>query len=159
MRSIRRSRAPRQEYPHGTVLEQIRWFGRYSEAVIAALTDDQARTVLVELKAERFGKSAQPRRVPPSPSTGPSKFMSLPTPNRFKDMPYAEYLMTEHWRRVRDGAIARAENRCQLCYRHGPLNAHHRTYLRVGCELDMDLVVLCRGCHEKFHDVLPKPGV
>jgi 5-methylcytosine-specific restriction endonuclease McrA len=64
----------------------------------------------------------------------------------------AEYLATPHWRAVRRRALARAGGFCQGCReRKPPLDVHHLTYVRLGCEADADLMVLCRPCHEKEH--------
>lgn len=68
-------------------------------------------------------------------------------------MPYVEYLKTEHWQRVREGALVRAEHRCQLCNTTEFLNVHHRTYENRGAEKDSDVTVLCKPCHERFHDI------
>lgn len=66
---------------------------------------------------------------------------------------YQAYINSPEWRAKADAAKARAGHRCQLCNRDGPLDAHHRTYERFGGgELPEDLTVLCRGCHEHFHD-------
>lgn len=74
-------------------------------------------------------------------------------------MPYQEYLTTPHWQRTRDAARERAGNRCQLCNSpKKPLDTHHRTYERRGFEQPADLIVLCRSCHSKHHDKLPKGG-
>lgn len=67
---------------------------------------------------------------------------------------YADYIRTEAWRQKAAAAKRRANYRCQLCNREGPLNAHHRTYERLGHERESDITVLCERCHEKFHDVL-----
>lgn len=69
----------------------------------------------------------------------------------FRAMPYAAYLRTEHWRAVSRRARERAGRRCQLCNEGGSLEVHHRTYERLGCELDEDLTVLCGSCHGRFH--------
>lgn len=71
-----------------------------------------------------------------------------------KTMPYPEYLQTEHWKRTRLRALRRADFACQLCNRTKNLQTHHRTYERRGCELPADLIVLCRSCHEKHHDII-----
>jgi hypothetical protein len=65
---------------------------------------------------------------------------------------YYDYIQSEEWREKADRAKWRAGMRCQLCNRHGTLNAHHRTYERLGHELDEDLIVLCRDCHKMFHE-------
>jgi len=74
---------------------------------------------------------------------------------KLREMPYREYLQTEHWKLLREKCIRRAKCLCQLCNQGGTLNVHHRTYERRGCEFLKDLIVLCRACHAKFHDKLP----
>ena len=70
-------------------------------------------------------------------------------------MPYPDYLLTREWRRRRSAALRRAGFRCQVCNAAGPiLDVHHRTYERRGAEDAGDLIVLCRLCHEKYHNVL-----
>jgi hypothetical protein len=67
-------------------------------------------------------------------------------------MPYEEYLQTPHWKRRREDRLRVAGRRCQVCNRGSvQLNVHHRTYERLGEELDGDLIVLCRACHSTFH--------
>lgn len=67
-------------------------------------------------------------------------------------MPYPEYLKTEHWQEKRKEARERANERCQVCNATTTLNVHHRTYVRRGYEEPEDLIVLCKGCHQLFHD-------
>src|SRR5882724_9710163 len=50
----------------------------------------------------------------------------------YRDLPYAEYLETDWWKKLRAAAIARAGRRCQVCYSPLQLNVHHRTYERLG---------------------------
>lgn len=69
---------------------------------------------------------------------------------------YSAYLATAAWRQRRERAIARAGRRCQLCNaseQESHLQAHHRTYERLGAEAEGDLTVLCTECHEYFHRV------
>jgi len=73
---------------------------------------------------------------------------------RLQGLPYAEYLLTHHWRQVRASALWRAKSRCQLCNGVHELNVHHRTYERRGCELPADVIVLCENCHLKHHHIL-----
>jgi hypothetical protein len=70
----------------------------------------------------------------------------------YREMPYGEYLLTEYWQSKRNAAIERARFCCQLCCSEYGLHVHHRTYARLGCELDGDLTVLCAKCHQLFHD-------
>jgi hypothetical protein len=41
---------------------------------------------------------------------------------------------------------------CCLCKSTYKLDVHHNTYERVGHEEDTDCVVLCRKCHDLFHE-------
>jgi 5-methylcytosine-specific restriction endonuclease McrA len=70
-------------------------------------------------------------------------------------MPYELYLQTPEWKQRRQDALDRARKACQLCNCTTTLEVHHRTYKRRGFESDHDLIVLCRSCHEKHHDVFP----
>lgn len=72
---------------------------------------------------------------------------------------YDDYLASDEWAVRRTYYVAKAMGRCQICNKPGGpngrgLNAHHRTYARVGAELDADVVVLCRDCHALFHGKL-----
>jgi hypothetical protein len=72
---------------------------------------------------------------------------------KLRAMPYEEYLQTPHWKRRREDRLRASGRRCQLCNRGSvTLNVHHRTYERLGEELDGDLIVLCRTCHSTFHE-------
>ncbi|PLS85216.1 MAG: hypothetical protein CYG60_13800 [Actinobacteria bacterium] len=75
------------------------------------------------------------------------------SPKELRALPYKEYLRTPHWKRKREAKLRSVGRRCQFCNR-GPhnLDVHHRTYERLGEELDQDLTVLCRACHTNFHE-------
>jgi|GEM_PF-2903918 len=66
---------------------------------------------------------------------------------------YYAYIASEEWRQRAHAAKQRAGNRCQVCNRPSGevmLNAHHRTYERLGNEHPDDITVLCRDCHELY---------
>jgi len=63
---------------------------------------------------------------------------------------YRDYLASEHWKLISEEAKRLANYRCQVCYRKGTLHAHHRTYERKGDELQSDIFVLCKECHDVF---------
>lgn len=75
---------------------------------------------------------------------------------KLRALPYKEYLQSEHWEERREIALIKADWKCSLCNKSESLNVHHRTYERLGKEMQSDLTVLCRHCHAKFHDKLPK---
>lgn len=67
---------------------------------------------------------------------------------------YSEYIKSNAWREKALAAKERAGWHCQLCNKEGDkstLHAHHRTYDRLGHELDADIIALCAECHAKFH--------
>ena len=68
-----------------------------------------------------------------------------------RSMPYPRYLRSVHWGIVRRRALDLAEHRCFYCGATEPLDVHHLTYSRRGCELDEDLIVVCRTCHGFAH--------
>lgn len=70
---------------------------------------------------------------------------------------YEEYLKSERWKKTRAAALSRAGDACQVCAGTMRLEVHHRTYVRLGHELPMDLTVLCRNCHKLYHTRLRTP--
>ena len=67
-------------------------------------------------------------------------------------LPYSEYLKTEEWKLRRAKALAEGGHKCRICAATAALEVHHNTYERLGHERAADLVVLCRKCHQLFHD-------
>ena len=47
---------------------------------------------------------------------------------------------------------AEGGHKCRICADTAALEVHHNTYERLGHERAADLVVLCRACHQLFHD-------
>ena len=63
---------------------------------------------------------------------------------------HSEYILSPEWRLRATEAKELAGWRCQVCNRHKSeviLDAHHRTYERLGDERPEDITVLCRDCH------------
>jgi hypothetical protein len=69
-------------------------------------------------------------------------------------LPYAEYLKTTHWQRVRALALEAAAHACELCSATESLEVHHRTYERLGFERPNDVIALCADCHRDHHKAL-----
>lgn len=67
------------------------------------------------------------------------------------DRRYKELLSSPAWRKRRRELIIKADFRCVRCKRQTPdfaaFEINHRTYERLGRELDADLEVVCKGCH------------
>ena len=67
-------------------------------------------------------------------------------------MKYEDYIRSKQWKAKADETKRLAGYRCQVCNSDEELNAHHRTYERLGEELQSDLVCLCAKCHSLFHN-------
>jgi len=67
---------------------------------------------------------------------------------------YQDYLKSDEWKEKANAAKERAGWQCQINAKHSNkiLHAHHRTYERIGNELDSDITVLCDSCHRKAHN-------
>jgi 5-methylcytosine-specific restriction endonuclease McrA len=71
-----------------------------------------------------------------------------------KGAEYYEYLRSDAWKQVRLRFLkSKLPKDCFVC--HLPwCNSfvfHHRTYKNLGCERLMDIVPVCRPCHDKIH--------
>lgn len=64
---------------------------------------------------------------------------------------YQTYLASVEWRVKAYEAKQRAGWACALCAATTALEAHHRTYARLGREHPSDIVVLCEHCHRRHH--------
>jgi 5-methylcytosine-specific restriction endonuclease McrA len=69
-------------------------------------------------------------------------------------MPYAVFLKTDYWQKVREAKLAQAGGKCQICGNTKGLEVHHKHYKYRGRELHHlgCLMVLCREHHQKMHD-------
>lgn len=65
---------------------------------------------------------------------------------------YYEYIESSVWKLRREAMIRLAGGRCQVCNAAKLLDTHHRSYAHLGYETSEDLIVLCRGCHQLFHE-------
>ena len=101
-------------------------------------------------KPSRKSQKARNERIQNEKARGES-IRSSATQN-LRHMRYDLYLKTDHWQHVRKRALDFAKNSCQICNAKGTLNVHHRTYKRRGSERPDDVIVLCRSCHQIFHE-------
>lgn len=79
-----------------------------------------------------------------------NKFLKI-----INDLPYREYLKTEHWNHFRKKCLEQFQE-CQLCNQKEDLKVHHKTYENKGRETFRDIIVLCSYCHEKTHCIFKK---
>lgn len=77
-----------------------------------------------------------------------------------RSIPYTEYLMTKHWKRVRSAMILIEQAMCRDCYSAEPLyggdwetdiNIHHVSYESLGFERYDHLCLLCKYHHKLIH--------
>lgn len=74
-------------------------------------------------------------------------------------MDYETYIKSPQWRALSQKTIDLAGGRCRTCNATGPiLQAHHRTYERLGNEDLDDLTCLCQRCHLLFHSAVNTPS-
>lgn len=81
------------------------------------------------------------------------RFTFIPLAHRLGLRPkvdYHAYLQSSAWRRRARACYQRAGYRCQVCNSPRSLQAHHRTYERLGAERPADLTCLCDACHRLF---------
>lgn len=72
---------------------------------------------------------------------------TLPLSQAPRRVDYYIYIKSPEWKARADAAKERAGYRCQFCNGTDRLEAHHRTYERLGNELPDDITVLCHECH------------
>ena len=65
---------------------------------------------------------------------------------------YKAYLHSKDWKKKRAKVLYRDGNKCVLCKTENRLEVHHITYKNLGDEPLIDLVTLCRSCHQNVHD-------
>ena len=68
---------------------------------------------------------------------------------------YSRYLSTRHWRSLKRRLVKERKG-CEGCGKTEFLCVHHKTYERLGRELDDDVSLLCTRCHGLEHP--PKEG-
>lgn len=68
-----------------------------------------------------------------------------------REMPYSEYLRTNHWGGIRNRTMKRTNFQCVACNADA-LDAHHVEYKRKGFEHPEDVIATCRECHRAWHE-------
>lgn len=61
---------------------------------------------------------------------------------------YLNYIQSDKWYAKRAKIIEKRGYVCESCSSTHQLQLHHLTYDRLGHELDEDLLLLCKACHE-----------
>ena len=64
-----------------------------------------------------------------------------------------KYLKSSLWQKIKKERLELDGYQCCSCWTTDePLEIHHLTYDRLGCEQMKDLRSLCRECHQEQHD-------
>lgn len=64
---------------------------------------------------------------------------------------YARYIKSDRWAKRKVEYYFRHDKVCWRCGSRDGIHLHHHTYLRLGNELNEDLVPLCPPCHRRVH--------
>lgn len=65
---------------------------------------------------------------------------------------YKNYLKSAKWINFRDQIKEKRGNKCEICGIVGViLDGHHLTYANFMNELETDIQIVCRQCHENIH--------
>ena len=64
---------------------------------------------------------------------------------------YENYIHSSKWRRRRARALMLGNYQCAKCGAKRNLHVHHLSYEHFTKELDSELQVLCRKCHQEVH--------
>lgn len=64
---------------------------------------------------------------------------------------YQTYISSDGWKQRKADYFAKHPRRCTACGSESAIHLHHRTYARMGRELNEDLTPLCQPCHSKVH--------
>ncbi len=72
---------------------------------------------------------------------------------------YEAYLAGEHWQQFKAEYKGSGRSmRCAVCDTK-PIQLHHHTYVRLGCEQLSDVTPLCRSHHIEVHEYLKASGL
>jgi 5-methylcytosine-specific restriction endonuclease McrA len=66
---------------------------------------------------------------------------------------YAQYMASYTWEKRRLTFLKQYGRVCAACGSKQSITVHHMSYKHLGAELDGELAVLCKGCHEEFHSL------
>lgn len=64
---------------------------------------------------------------------------------------YKKYLDSKAWMLRRSIILSHAHGVCECCEYYPATEVHHKTYERIGQELDKDLMAVCSFCHGLLH--------
>lgn len=70
-----------------------------------------------------------------------------------KKLKYKSYIHSKEWLNRKTILYEKFGRECMACDSNKNLNVHHSSYRNLGNEADDELVVLCKSCHEEYHEL------
>jgi len=97
-----------------------------------------------------------PYEVYPEPTPRPRQEWVKPLSTKVVD--YHNYITSKRWHlsKARLETLLADNHSCRMCGSDECVEVHHITYSNLGNELAIDLVTLCRACHQITHDTAGK---
>lgn len=69
---------------------------------------------------------------------------------------YQNYLLSNEWAQLKIDIYEARGRKCEQCGNTRQLHIHHLTYKNIYNEEPEDLIILCKPCHEKEHNIKSK---
>lgn len=107
--------------------------------------------------AKSFDKNISPQERTRLIINQPDRVNYSVVAKHIRSMSYQDFVRTPYWKTISEYKKFRSNYKCALCGSGQKLATHHSSYERHGREheyavIDEDLIVLCKDCHDKFHD-------
>lgn len=129
------------------------------DAALRKRREDDAAYNRIMKEREEHEKSFAPPPKADSPRTPKAGPVTVTKKGATYVMPsYEDYISSRGWEIRRADYFAGHPRKCQACGSTVQIQLHHKTYARMGRELDSDLVALCQKCHSEVHERHRKQG-
>jgi 5-methylcytosine-specific restriction endonuclease McrA len=71
---------------------------------------------------------------------------------------YKKYLLSDEWAQLKIDLFNYRGKKCEKCGSKTKICVHHKTYDNIFKEEYSDLIILCKICHEKTHQIIKQRG-
>jgi 5-methylcytosine-specific restriction endonuclease McrA len=113
----------------------------YVEKVKQQIDEYQKKNRELGERLEIYIQNPKPRKK------ANAKFVKKPTDS------YEKYIHSTQWKLMREWLFHFRGKKCEQCNKTNNLNVHHLTYDHLYHEKPTDLIILCRECHKKAHNL------
>lgn len=136
----------------------MRHMGRSQKGSRAPLGSNDAEYNRVMEARREYEKSLAARSTPEPPRKAPrDQSVTVTTagqPKATYSVPsHADYIKSRKWHDRKIRYYQKHDKKCFACGAKDHIHLHHKTYARMGAELDADLVPLCEKCHSEVHRI------